>query len=208
QAAQALEAGEAGAPDRDDPRPGETDRRQLGDLRREARARDTGAAADHRRAGRALLRDGHEPVAPRLAPLHLRQGVLVVRRDGVPVDHVPPGLEVVRAAVLVLEVVGVLPDVDPEDRDVVVQDRRVLVGRRVEGQGSAGTALSLYSTPNQDSPILNDDIPILGIDVWEHAYYLKYQNRRPDYLEAWWNVVNWDAVSANYEHALAEMQRR
>ena len=71
-----------------------------------------------------------------------------------------------------------------------------------------GTALSLYSTPNQDSPILNDDIPILGIDVWEHAYYLKYQNRRPDYLEAWWNVVNWDAVSANYEHALAEMQRR
>ena len=71
-----------------------------------------------------------------------------------------------------------------------------------------GTALSLYSTPNQDSPILNDDIPILGIDVWEHAYYLKYQNRRPDYLEAWWNVVSWDAVSANYEHALAEMQRR
>jgi len=71
-----------------------------------------------------------------------------------------------------------------------------------------GTAQSLYSTPNQDSPILNDDIPILGIDVWEHAYYLKYQNRRPDYLEAWWNVVSWDAVSANYEHALAEMQRR
>jgi superoxide dismutase, Fe-Mn family len=70
-----------------------------------------------------------------------------------------------------------------------------------------GTALSLYSTPNQDSPILNDDIPILGIDVWEHAYYLKYQNRRPDYLEAWWNVVNWDAVTANYERALAEMER-
>ena len=71
-----------------------------------------------------------------------------------------------------------------------------------------GTALSLYSTPNQDSPVLNDDIPILGIDVWEHAYYLKYQNRRPDYLEAWWNVVNWDAVSANYEAALSEMVRR
>jgi len=70
-----------------------------------------------------------------------------------------------------------------------------------------GTALSLYSTPNQDSPILNDDIPILGIDVWEHAYYLEYQNRRPDYLEAWWNVVNWDAVTANYERALAEMER-
>jgi superoxide dismutase, Fe-Mn family len=71
-----------------------------------------------------------------------------------------------------------------------------------------GTALALYSTPNQDSPVLNDDIPILGIDVWEHAYYLKYQNRRPDYLEAWWNVVNWDAVSANYEAALSEMVRR
>jgi Fe-Mn family superoxide dismutase len=70
-----------------------------------------------------------------------------------------------------------------------------------------GTALSLYSTPNQDSPILNDDIPILGIDVWEHAYYLKYQNRRPDYLGAWWNVVNWDAVTANYERAMAEMEQ-
>src|ERR671936_636284 len=64
-----------------------------------------------------------------------------------------------------------------------------------------GTGLALYSTPNQDSPILNDDVPILGIDVWEHAYYLKYQNRRPEYLEAWWNVVNWDAVQTNYERA-------
>jgi Fe-Mn family superoxide dismutase len=71
-----------------------------------------------------------------------------------------------------------------------------------------GTNLALYSTANQDSPILNDDVPILGIDVWEHSYYLKYQNRRPDYLEAWWNVVNWDAVSANYERALAETERR
>jgi superoxide dismutase, Fe-Mn family len=70
-----------------------------------------------------------------------------------------------------------------------------------------GTGLAVYSTPNQDSPILNDDIPILGIDVWEHAYYLKYQNRRPEYLEAWWNVVNWEAVQANYERALAEQQR-
>jgi Fe-Mn family superoxide dismutase len=71
-----------------------------------------------------------------------------------------------------------------------------------------GTALSLYSTPNQDSPILNDDVPILGIDVWEHAYYLTYQNRRPDYLAAWWNVVNWDAVSANYEAALKQQEDR
>ena len=66
-----------------------------------------------------------------------------------------------------------------------------------------GTGLAVYSTANQDSPILNDDFPILGNDVWEHAYYLKYQNRRPDYLEAWWNVVNWEAVSARYEQALA-----
>ena len=66
-----------------------------------------------------------------------------------------------------------------------------------------GTGLAVYSTANQDSPILSDDFPILGNDVWEHAYYLSYQNRRPDYLEAWWNVVNWEAVSARYEQALA-----
>ena len=58
-----------------------------------------------------------------------------------------------------------------------------------------GTGLAVYSTANQDSPILQSDEPILGNDVWEHAYYLKYQNRRPDYLEAWWNVVNWTAVA-------------
>jgi superoxide dismutase, Fe-Mn family len=64
-----------------------------------------------------------------------------------------------------------------------------------------GTALSVYSTPNQDSPIMQADVPLLGIDVWEHAYYLKYQNRRPEYLEAWWNVVNWDAVQQRYDQA-------
>jgi superoxide dismutase, Fe-Mn family len=64
-----------------------------------------------------------------------------------------------------------------------------------------GTGLAVYSTPNQDSPISNSHVPLLGIDVWEHSYYLKYQNRRPDYLDAWWNVVNWDAVEQNLESA-------
>jgi len=61
-----------------------------------------------------------------------------------------------------------------------------------------GGTLSVMSTPNQDAPISEGKTPILGIDVWEHAYYLKYQNRRPDYLAAWWNVVNWEAVAARY----------
>jgi Fe-Mn family superoxide dismutase len=64
-----------------------------------------------------------------------------------------------------------------------------------------GTGLAVYSTANQDSPLLQDDVPLLGIDVWEHAYYLKYQNKRPAYLEAWWNVVNWDEVARRYAEA-------
>jgi superoxide dismutase, Fe-Mn family len=64
-----------------------------------------------------------------------------------------------------------------------------------------GGSLSVISTANQDSPLMDGQTPILGIDVWEHAYYLRYQNRRPEYLEAWWNVVGWDAVARRFEQA-------
>jgi len=67
----------------------------------------------------------------------------------------------------------------------------------VNGDGG----LEVTSTPNQDSPLMDGQRPILGVDVWEHAYYLNYQNRRPDYLAAFWNVVNWDVVGANFAAA-------
>ena len=61
-----------------------------------------------------------------------------------------------------------------------------------------GSGLEIVSTPNQDNPISDGKTPLLGVDVWEHAYYLKYQNRRPDYLDAWWNTVDWDTVAERF----------
>jgi Fe-Mn family superoxide dismutase len=65
-----------------------------------------------------------------------------------------------------------------------------------------GGHLKVISTANQDCPLMNNQFPVLGVDVWEHAYYVDYRNRRPDYLKAWWNVVNWDVVGQRYEMGL------
>jgi Fe-Mn family superoxide dismutase len=62
-------------------------------------------------------------------------------------------------------------------------------------------SLSIETTPNQDSPLMEGKTPVIGLDVWEHAYYLKYQNRRPEYIQAWWNLVNWDEAERRYQAA-------
>ncbi|HET8622211.1 MAG TPA: superoxide dismutase [Gemmatimonadales bacterium] len=82
---------------------------------------------------------------------------------------------------------------------------KACVGRFGSGWGwltlDAKGSLAIESTPNQDSPVMDGKTPIVGCDVWEHAYYLKYQNRRPDYVAAWWNVVNWTEVGKRYDQA-------
>lgn len=82
------------------------------------------------------------------------------------------------------------------------QFQKACVGRFGSGWGwlvaDANGGLSIESTPNQDNPLMEGRKAILGCDVWEHAYYLKYQNRRPDYVSAWWNVVNWTEVAKRY----------
>lgn len=67
----------------------------------------------------------------------------------------------------------------------------------------SGGKLDVVGTPNQDSPLTSGQTPVIGVDVWEHAYYLKYQNKRPDYLKAFWNVVNWDVAGKNFDAASA-----
>ena len=85
-----------------------------------------------------------------------------------------------------------------------LKEKLVNAGKGRFGSGWAwlvvnGGRLEVTDTANQDSPLMDGKFPVLGIDVWEHAYYLKYQNRRPDYLDAWFNTVNWDEVNARYK---------
>jgi superoxide dismutase, Fe-Mn family len=106
------------------------------------------------------------------------------------------------------EPVGALADAISETFGGVDELRKEVNDAGVKRFGSGwtwlvwdGTGLAVKSTPNQDTPIMDTEVPLLGIDVWEHAYYLAYQNRRPDYLEAWWNVVDWAAVATRFDEA-------
>ncbi len=104
---------------------------------------------------------------------------------------------------------GVLAKAVTDTFETLAELKRQLTdaGTRQFGSGWAwlvhdGTGLVVVSTPNQDSPLMSGHTPLLGIDVWEHAYYLRYQNRRPDYLDAWWNVVDWSAVGERLTRAV------
>ena len=96
---------------------------------------------------------------------------------------------------------GALADAIADTFGSVDQLKEQVVDGGVKRFGSGWTWLAVKSTPNQDSPLIDSDVPLLGIDVWEHAYYLNYQNRRPDYLAAWWNVVNWAEVARRFDEA-------
>jgi Fe-Mn family superoxide dismutase len=113
------------------------------------------------------------------------------------------------------EPAGVLADAIGDVFGSVDELKRLVddIGMKRFGSGWAwfvhdGTGLAVYSTANQDSPLMTDDVPLLGIDVWEHAYYLRYQYRRADYLEAWWNVVDWNAVGERYAVAVEAAEGR
>jgi len=98
------------------------------------------------------------------------------------------------------------------DRDFgtfdVFKDQFITTAKSVFGSGWAWLCLNnngdltVISTPNQDSPLMQGFKPVLGLDVWEHAYYLQYQNRRPDYITAWWHVINWEQAEQNYRELL------
>ena len=142
-----------------------------------------------------------------------RSGVSIeVGTRGIGRDHLLRYLEIARrCGSSILRVVVDTHDHHPQPAEVVSLLKSVLPKFKAAGVGQFGSGwawlvhdgsgLAVTSTANQDSPISAGQTPLLGADVWEHAYYLKYQNKRPDYLDAFWNVVNWDEVAARFEAA-------